>query len=171
MQGRRIVIAALAVLAGTAAARADAVSELFGDGTGRGCYIRHYDAAHLARNPKQRVAVIAFDHEPQTSAESRRSFGPIQFGVAVRFRSKADGEGGAPSFCKDSGGKIACFAEADAGTFEVARAGPDQIRLTMTRGLGFETASKKGYVSMEDGPDDKVFVLRKAPFKACDILR
>jgi hypothetical protein len=152
-------------------AQAETIRDLFGDGTQKGCYKRLYDDAHFAKNPKQRVKVITFDFEPQKDANSRLSMGPIQFGVSVIFRAKADGEGGAPSVCKDEGGKIACYAEADAGTFEVTREGSDGIRLRMTRGLGFENDTKKGFVSMEDGPDDKMFVLRKAPFKACNILR
>jgi hypothetical protein len=152
-------------------AKAGSIRDLFGDNTQRGCYKRVYDDAHFARNPKQRVKVIAFDFEPQKDANSRISTGPIQFGVSVIFRSKADGEGGAPSSCKDEGGKIACYAEGDAGTFEITREGSDGIMLRMTRGLGFENDTKKGFVSMEDGPDDKVFVLRKAPLKACNILR
>jgi hypothetical protein len=155
----------------TTAAQAETIRSLFGDGTQKGCYKRVYDEAHFAKNPKQRVKVITFDFEPQKSATARASTGPIQFGVSVIFRSKADGEGGAPSYCKDESGKIACYAEADAGSFEVMREGSDGIKLRMTRGLGFENDTKKGYASMEDGPDDKVFVLRKAAFKACDILR
>jgi hypothetical protein len=160
-------------IAGIAAssAQAETIRSLFGDGMQRGCYKRAYDDGHFAKNPNQRVKVITFDFEPQQDANARINTGPIQFGVSVIFRSKADGEGGAPSYCKDGGSKITCYGEADAGAFEVTRAGSDGIMLRMTRGLGFENDTKKGFVSMEDGPDDKVFVLRKAPFKACNILR
>jgi hypothetical protein len=166
-----MLIGLAAACVATSAAQADTIRSLFGDGTQKGCYKRVYDEAHFAKNPRQRVKVITFGFEPQTDANSRISMGPIQFGVAVIFRSKADGEGGAPSVCKDAVGKIACYAEADAGTFEVTREGSDGIKLRMTRGLGFENDTKKGFVSLEDGPDDRVFVLHKAPFKACNILR
>jgi hypothetical protein len=168
----RRLLMGLAV-AGLAAspAQAESIRVLFGDGTQKGCYKREYDEAHFAKNPKQRVKVITFDFETQKDANARASMGAIQFGVSVIFRAKADGEGGAPSACKDESGRIVCHAEADAGTFEVTREGSDGIKLRMTRGLGFENDTKRGFVSMEDGPDDKVFVLRKAPLKACKILR
>ncbi len=121
--------------------------------------------------PRQRVRHIAFDYKPEASAEARKVTGPRTFGVAVIFRDKADGDGGAVAYCKDGPGRVTCDAEGDAGSFEVTSAGPDRIRITMTRGLGFENDTRKGYVSLEDGPDDKVFLLRKAPLKACDILR
>ncbi len=167
----KLVIGLAIAMLSASGARADTIRSLFGDGTQRGCYKRVYDAAHFAKSPRQRVRVITFDFEPQTDANARAASGPIQFGVSVIFRSKSDGEGGAPSVCKDDGGKITCAAESDAGAFEVTRQGSDAIMLRMTRGLGFENDTRKGFVSMEDGPDDKVFVLRKAPFKACNILR
>ncbi len=168
---RRMLLGLATAGLAASSAQAETIRDLFGDGAQKGCYKRVYDEAHFVKNPKQRVKVITFDFEPQKSATARASTGPIQFGVSVIFRSKADGEGGAPSYCKDAGGKIDCYAEADAGTFEVTREGSDAIKLRMTRGLGFENGTKKGFVSMEDGPDDKVFVLRKASFKACNILR
>jgi hypothetical protein len=168
----RNMLLGLAIAGVTASgAQAETIRDLFGDGTQKGCYKRVYDEAHFVKNPKQRVKVITFDFEPQESATARASTGPIRFGVSVIFRSRADGEGGAPSYCKDAGGKITCYGEADAGTFEVTREGSDSIMLRMTRGLGCENSTKKGFVSMEDGPDDKVFVLRKAQFKACNILQ
>ncbi len=165
-----VLIAGLAALA-PAAAHANTIRSLFGPDTASGCFARLYDAAHLARHPQQRVRHITFDYKPEASAEARKAYGPRTFGVAVKFRAKADGDGGAVAYCRDSGDRISCAAEADAGTFEITSAGPDQIRIRMTRGLGFENGSKKGHISLDDGPDDKVFVLRRAPLKACDILR
>ncbi len=166
---------ALALIAGLAlapaTAQADTIRSLFGPDSASGCFTRTYDAAHLARHPGQMVRQIVFDYKPEESASVRRDFGPRTFGVAVKFRSKADGDGGAVAYCRDAGNRVSCFAEGDAGTFDVTRAGPDQIRIRMTRGLGFENDSKKGHISLEDSPDDRVFLLRKAPLKACDILR
>lgn len=169
MRSLWLLVGLAATISGPASA--EPVRSLFGDGKTSGCYSRTYDAAHFAKHPQQRVRQIIFDYKPEESAESRRNFGPLTFGVAVKFRSKVDGDGGAVAYCNDVAGRITCSAEGDAGSFEVTKAGPDQIQLRMTRGLGFENDTKKGYVSLEDGPDDKVFILRKAPLKACDILR
>ena len=161
------------VVAGTAAtaAQADTIRSLFGDGTQKGCYKRVYDDAHFAKNPQQRVKVITFDFQPEADNTARQSYGPVGFGISVVLRSKADGSAGGVFYCKDSTGKILCSGESDAGTVEVSRQGSDAIMLRVTRGLSFETSTKKGSIDLEEGPDDKVFVLRKAPVKACDILR
>jgi hypothetical protein len=165
-----VLIAGLAALA-PASARADMIRSLFGPDSASGCFTRTYDAAHLKRHPGQKVRQIIFDYQPETSAEARKTTGPRTFGVAVKFRSKADGDGGAVAYCRNAGDRVSCYAEGDAGSFDVTRAGPDRIRIRMTRGLGFENDSKKGHISLEDSPDDRVFVLGKAPLKACDILR
>jgi hypothetical protein len=144
-----------------AAALADAVSAVFGDGRDRGCFVREYDAAHLAAHPRQRVRRIAIDHRPRT--ELVADYGPVLAGISVTMRNPAEGSGGAELICRDENGAALCGLEADGGTVRLERAG-DRLTVRVIEGLRFETET--GFVDLSGGDDD-AFVLRRAPPQAC----
>ncbi len=90
------------------------------------CWERHYDAAHLAAHPQQRVAQIRLVHLPESWHEAAQSGFYVALYFNLRQRSVAGGRfdyqlGG---FCKPQGEGLRCVPEWEAGSWRIER-GPN----------------------------------------------
>jgi hypothetical protein len=153
-----LLLLAIGLTAGPALA-ADALS---------GCYARRYDAAHLARNPKQKVTVLSVLVTP--GAVDPPVAANAEINATLRASTalwSTDGD------CKPQGAGLICdFAETGGTALLTPR--PDGIRLEVTSadGLAFEGIGLGG-----DGgertfktltkPDDGVFLLAPAAASNC----
>jgi len=134
-----------------------------------GCYKRSYDAAHLARNPRQKVTVITVRVAPAPAGVDA----PFSTDVDVTLRaSKADWNAGGP--CKPQGESLSCDFSDTGGGAMLARHGSGlKLEVTGEKGLGLEGIGLGGeggertfkYLTK---PDDAVFLLDAAPPGTCE---
>ena len=123
------------------------------------CFARRYDAAHLARNPAQRVASIFL----VPTGHSDSNYAAI---LHLGFRLK-----GSPAlydgfaYCNSKGAGAECLMEGDAGSLTLS---PRQGGLRLTVGDFLVVEGEAGFSPdlAKDG-DDRVFHLSAAPVGAC----
>jgi len=160
----------ISVLAGALLAAAPAAAETnqfysryFGK-HGNVCYARHYDAAHLAQHPRQKVQQIALAFSPgrtQTAAAFEVKLGIVAKGSARRFSS--------PASCTSREDGVVCKVEGDGGTFELRSRGAGMMLQVVGDGLRME-----GTTFFEAGgaaSDDNLFALPPAAWSQCRVAR
>jgi hypothetical protein len=125
------------------------------------CFARSYDAEHLRRNPRQRVAAI---HLVRERVEVASENGPRRFTVRVGFRLRSGAETFSTlAICTPAADGAACAGEGDTGSFRIAPAG-EGLRLTIAR---LEVEGENGSSPDLARSDDRVFALRPARAGAC----
>ncbi len=125
------------------------------------CFARTYDAEHLRRNPRQRVAAI---HLVRERVEVAAENGPRRFTLRVGFRLRSGTETFSTlAICTPAADGAACAGEGDTGSFRVAPSG-EGLRLTIAR---LEVEGESGSSPDLARSDDRVFALRAAPASAC----
>lgn len=130
------------------------------DRGGSACYLRRYDAAHLARHPDQLVTEIGVGLLPGES-------GPMAV-VNLRLATRPGERATAIAYCDDSGDSLACGMEGDAGAFRLERAKDGALRLAVEpRGMTFESATSEITLHADRG-DDRVFLIPPASPEACE---
>jgi hypothetical protein len=145
-------------------ALADLASDYFGNPTlpSGGCYIRQYDAAHLARHPEQTVTQIAL-------YPSALSYDPgfelLELFVRVTGTNL---EYHATAYCDRSADRWDCGLEGDAGSFILTGEKPGLLRLTLNRdGISFEGA--QDFLTLHgDRGDDRVFLIPNVDGDLCN---
>lgn len=155
MRPQSVAAAAVATLISTPGL-AGAIGESFSDfGT---CYARHYDDAHLRKNPRQRVTAIMLSHTA-TGEDTRDWDAVLEFGFTLR-----DGETySAVAYCRAD----QCALEGDGGQFEVTTTRDGGLRLSVLHDfLGLE--GENGWSGNLADSDDKVFLVYRARPAACD---
>jgi hypothetical protein len=142
----------LAVLVGSAMpAQAELLGTLLESyGT---CYARHYDEAHLAGHPGQRVTAISLSHtaEPHPDHEL-----VLDFGFVLRNGNHYT----ANVHCRNA----RCSVEGDGGNFTVSETG-DGLRIDVGDFLALEGWTDWSGDLAES--DDKAFLIFPAPPRAC----
>ena len=150
----RILLASMAVLAAMATpAKAGLLGPFFANvGT---CYARHYDAAHMAGHPRQRVTAIYLSHTALPDPGYRGVL--LDFGFVTR-----DGEHySANAYCDE---RDHCSLEGDGGTFQVSETG-DGLRIDVGNFLGLE--GRNGWSGDLTESDDRVFLIFPEAPRAC----
>jgi len=136
------------------------------------CFVRRYDAAHLAQHPKQKVSamkvlVTAEKHPDEPMAYAYK--------IGVQFRNKPgnfDG-GGSCSHMVDEDGKKAisfsCDVECGGGGLEIAMAKDDRSAIVKLDVIAvYDRKHPKGdAVTLEGGADDKLFRLDRVDNSEC----
>jgi hypothetical protein len=126
----------------------------------KGCYIRIYDADHLAKNPRQIIRRIQF--------ERVEGAGPASYGVQAYLKNdKRIWDAGGS--CKPEGAALLCELDGDSGHI---RATPDgeKLSLDVIDEIGFEADKKNGDLDRKTFRDEahKSFILSRANAAECN---
>lgn len=148
----------------------------FFDGAKPHCWIRLYDAAHMAAHPKQKVTGIAFAYEPEMTipGESQKqpmwdqySDEPGIFAKVVVTLKGDDRPAFASAVCRAGKDKtqLACGVEGDGGNFLLSDAGGVKVRIDNPQGFAAEYISENpdepdgGIILVDPKDDHDAFVL------------
>ncbi len=117
------------------------------------CFQRHYDAAHLAKHPKQNVMDIAL-----TPAEGQKVSTSLVVDISVKLRGQSESYIGS-ACCEPDAVGLSCGMEGDAGAFSLAlRDGGALFLKVDPGGMSFEGAQDFLTVSGTSG-DDREFLM------------
>jgi hypothetical protein len=138
------------------------------------CFARTYDAAHLAKHPKQTVSLIKFSlayyrHEPdEFHKEGQRDY---YFRLEVRQRSNKGKALTTVGDCFPGKGVIHCNVECDGGGIQVKwRDKPNSILIDLaaTGRIRLDNCGgEENAVELEPGADDRTFLLSRLAPAAC----
>jgi hypothetical protein len=187
----RLILAVLAVLAGAGAAPAQEEIDkaktatfdkrLFAGPlapkTSYACFVRIYDAGHLAKHPKQKVAamklLVTAEHPPDEKV-TNYSF---RLGVKYRHRSgNFDSSGSCNHFIPEDAGdeiRLGCGVDCDGGGLNVAVTKDDKsavIRLERVRIWQNNKPDDEAEHELVAGDDDKMFRLDRTDNRECASL-
>jgi hypothetical protein len=187
----RLILAVLAVLAGASAAPAQEEIDkaktatfdkrLFAGPlapkTSYACFVRIYDAGHLAKHPKQKVAamklLVTAEHPPDEKV-TNYSF---RLGVKYRHRSgNFDSSGSCNHFIPEDAGdeiRLGCGVDCDGGGLNVAVTKDDisaVIRLERVRIWQNNKPDDEAEHELVAGDDDKMFRLDRTDNRECASL-
>jgi hypothetical protein len=139
------------------------------------CFVRRYDASHLAQHPKQKVSsmkllVTAENHPKEPTAYAYK--------VGVQLRNKPgnfDGRSACSHMVDDDGKKISfsCDVECGGGGLEIALSKDDKSAIVNLEVIGVwdRKHPKRDAMTLEGGADDKVFRLDRVDNAECaDLL-
>ena len=142
----------------------------------RVCFARSYDAAHLAKHPKQTVASIKFAlayhrHEPDKyRKDGQRNY---YFKLEVRQRSRPNKTLSVVGDCFPGDGVIHCGVECDGGGIQVKwRDQPKTILIDLaaTGRIRLDNCGgEENSVELTPGADDRTFLLTRISDAACPI--
>lgn len=148
-----------------------------GTKTAYACFVRSYDAEHLARHPKQKVAAMKFLVTAETAAEDKTVSYSFRLGVKYRHRSGNFDSSGHCShvFATDDGKEVrlGCGVDCDGGGLEAAMAQDDKsaiIRLESIRIWQNNKPDDEAEHALVAGADDKMFRLDRADNRECASL-
>lgn len=194
MKRGSVAVFLLTVIAGTAQAQppapADFANKLFISGVtandkSYACFVRHYDAAHLARHPQQKVTVMKLlvtgEGKPADEEEMKEK-GPLtnySFRLGLRFRDRAgnfDSSGycGYPRAIEETPDKLrlGCSVDCDGGGISIEMANNDKstlVRPTRVRIWQNNQPDDEG-ADLSGGADDRVFRLDRVKLEECRTL-
>jgi hypothetical protein len=140
------------------------------------CFVRRYDADHLARHPKQKVAAMKLLVGTEIpEGETARAY---SFGLEVKYRHRA-GELDTGGYCKhavaeDNGSEIgfACGVDCDGGGINVALSKDDKSAIIRLERIRIWPNNKPDDAEDElvAGADDRIFRLERADANECAAL-
>jgi hypothetical protein len=142
------------------------------------CFVRRYDAAHLAAHPLQKVngmkLLVTAEKVPEDEALN------YSFRLGVNFRNKSgffdsSGDCGHTQTSEISADKlrIGCSVDCDGGGITVEMAKGDKatlIRLEAVRIWNNNKPDEEAALSLQGGADDRVFRLDRADLEDCRAL-
>jgi hypothetical protein len=135
------------------------------------CFVRTYDAQHLARHRKQTVSAMKMLISSETLAEdSGLTYG---FRMGVKFRNRK-GEFAGNYQCgharasdqKGSGVEVSCGGDCGGGGIEIALGPTDKSIIVRVEEIGLTAADNAGF-EFSGGADDKVFRLDRTGLENC----
>jgi hypothetical protein len=141
------------------------------------CFVRKYDAAHLANHPLQKVSamtlLVSAEVDPEDKSLSR------SFRLGVKFRNRP-GDFDSSGYCgqaevnEDSKGKeqMNCGVDCDGGGIAVEMGKSDSavlVRLESIRIWRNNKPDDEG-LNLSGGADDRVFRLDRVPVEMCRSL-
>jgi hypothetical protein len=190
MTGRRATLLAATLLATLAAAGARAedpkqdgfADRLFagklGDPKTNACFVRHYDADHLARHPLQQVSamklLVTAEKVPEDQALN------YSFRLGVKFRDRpgdfdSSGDCGHPKAAEIARGEapLGCAVDCDGGGIDVELSPDDGaaiVKLDSIRTWRNDQPDEEAGMSLTGGADDRLFQLARANLNECASL-
>jgi len=115
-----------------------------------GCWVRVYEPAHLAQNPRQIIRRIQFQRVDPAGPD---------YGIRALLKNdRRSWDAGGP--CKAEGAGFRCDLDGDNGHVRVTRGG-ETLRLEVVDYIGFEADGKNGDLDHKSFGDEahKVFLL------------
>jgi hypothetical protein len=138
------------------------------------CFVRRYDAAHLAQHPKQKVSAMKLLVTAETVPEDATL--NYSFRLGLQFRNRpgnfdTSGDCGHVSAFDMSADKmhLGCGVDCDGGGISVELSNGDKSTLIRLDEVAIWNDSKKDdeRTSLSAGADDKVFRLDRASLEDC----
>ncbi|MBR0714827.1 hypothetical protein [Bradyrhizobium liaoningense] len=141
------------------------------------CFVRRYDADHLAQHPKQKVATMKLLMSTEYDKEDKELHYSFRLGFKYRQRSANFDSAGSchHAVFEDTGNEVrfGCGVECDGGGIGVALSQDDKsaiVRLERVRAWQSGKQDDEGDESLVAGSDDKMFRLDRAPNSDCASL-
>lgn len=140
------------------------------------CFVRAYDAEHLAKHAKQKVAAMKLLVTVEYPPDEKVSY---SFRLGVKYRHRAgnfDSSGSCNHFIPEDAGdeiRLGCGVDCDGGGLSVAVSKDDKsaiIRLERVRIWQNNKPDDEAEHELVAGDDDKVFRLDRADNKQCASL-
>jgi hypothetical protein len=141
------------------------------------CFVRRYDAGHLARHPKQKVASMKLLVSAEVDTEDKQLHNSFRLGFRYRQRSGDFASGGSCHhvvFAKDGNEiRLGCGVDCEGGSIGVALAKDDKsaiVRLGRVRVWRNDKPDSEDEESLVAGSDDGIFRLDRTDTSACASL-
>jgi hypothetical protein len=145
-----------------------------GDKTTYACFVRRYDADHLANHPRQKVGAMKLLVSGARPPDDGTS--GYAFRLGVKFRQRA-GDFDSSGYCKhalatEAGGEVGlgCGVECDGGGIGVALSADDKsaiVHVERVRIWKHRSGNPEDGDDLEAGADDKSFRLERADLTQC----
>lgn len=142
------------------------------------CFVRRYDAAHLARHPRQKVAAMKLLISAELDKEDKELRNSFRLGFRYRHRAgdfDSSGSCGSHAVLLNDGSEIrlGCGVDCEGGGIEVALSKDDKsaiVRLESIRVWQNNKPDDDAEQSLVAGADDKIFRLDRADKAECASL-
>ncbi|MET4222442.1 hypothetical protein ABIB00_007679 [Bradyrhizobium sp. LB14.3] len=141
------------------------------------CFVRRYDAEHLARHPKQKVALMKLLVSAEFDSEDKQLHNSFRLGFKYRHRSGDFNSGGSCShvaFVKDGNDvRLGCGVDCEGGSIGVALSKDDKsavVRLVRVRVWQNNKPDDDAEQSLVAGADDGIFRLDRTDARECASL-
>ncbi|MCA1389479.1 hypothetical protein I6F20_10440 [Bradyrhizobium sp. IC3123] len=141
------------------------------------CFVRRYDADHLARHPKQKVAAMKLLISAEFDKEDKELHHSFRLGFRYRHRSgDFDSSGSCNHAVFTRSGdevRLGCGVDCDGGGIGVALPKDDKsaiVRLERVRVWQNNKPDDDAEHSLTAGADDKIFRLDRADNRECASL-
>lgn len=141
------------------------------------CFVRRYDAEHLARHPKQKVAAMKLLVSAEIDEEDKQLHNSFRLGFRYRHRSgDFDSSGSCHHvvFTKDGGEvRLGCGVDCEGGGIGVALSKDDKsaiVRLARIRVWQNNKPDDDAKQSLVAGADDGIFRLDRTDNRECASL-
>jgi hypothetical protein len=141
------------------------------------CFVRHYDAEHLARHPKQKVASMKLLISAEYDKEDKELHNSFRLGFRYRHRSgdfDSSGSCGHAMFTKNGNEvRLGCGVDCEGGGIGVALSKDDKsaiVRLARVRVWQNNKPDDDAEESLVAGADDKIFRLDRIDNSECASL-
>jgi hypothetical protein len=145
--------------------------------TAYACFVRRYDAGHLARHPKQKVASMKLLVSAETDSEDKQLHNSFRLGFRYRHRSgDFDSSGSCHHvvFTKDGGEvRLGCGVDCEGGGIGVALSKDNKsaiVRLASVRVWLHNKPDEEAERSLVAGHDDGIFRLDRTDTGECAAL-
>ncbi|MET0678907.1 MAG: hypothetical protein ABW175_24175 [Bradyrhizobium sp.] len=137
------------------------------------CFVRRYDAAHLAQHPKQKVSAMKLLMTAENVPEDKTVNYSFRLGFKYRHRA---GNFDSSGYCshvvaENSGGEIrlGCSVDCEGGGIDVAMKDDKSARIRLERIRIWERNKPDDDASNDlvAGADDKIFRVDRADLREC----
>lgn len=141
------------------------------------CFVRRYDAAHLARHPKQKVASMKLLVSVELDKEDKELNNSFRLGFRYRHRSgdfDSSGSCNHAVFAKEGNDvRLGCGVDCEGGGIGVALSKDDKsaiVRLARVRVWQNNKPDDDAEQSLVSGADDGIFRLDRTDTSECTSL-
>jgi hypothetical protein len=141
------------------------------------CFVRRYDAEHLARHPKQKVASMKLLVSAEVDEEDKQLHNSFRLGFRYRHRSgDFDSSGSCHHvvFVRDGNEtRLGCGVDCEGGSIGVALSKDDKsaiVRLASVRVWLHNKPDDEAERSLVAGADDRIFRLDRTDTSECASL-
>jgi hypothetical protein len=142
------------------------------------CFVRVYDAAHLAKHPLQKVSAMKLLMTVEQEPDARTT---QNFRLGLKFRKRA-GDFDSSGYCGDARNeqdgkrnpRIGCSVDCDGGGIEIALTPDNKSAMLYVESvriwLNNKPDDEASTTSLKGGADDRVFRLDRASLDQCRSL-